>query len=521
MGGKSSDDCAHTERSAELESGEAARPSAKRYHPPERALERGPMECRHERGHIVDSVFHGDGYATPESRAIFCDVCRLRRWLEVEGALALAQAEVGLIPDTAAREIAVAAEALGRAPDLDALAAEIHRTGHSLVPLLRALQARCGGAAGELVHLGATTQDIQDTAQSLELRQVYDAVERDVSGLLEALAPLARAHARQLMLGRTHGVPALPMTFGLKVAGWLDALMRDQERLREARERVLVAQLFGGVGTQAGFQGRGPAPLACFARRLGLSAPHIGWHVSRDRLAELVSNLAILCATLARIADEVRTLSRPEIGELRLGWAPEQVGSSTMPHKRNPEGCEQVVALSRLVRAKLPLMLDAMVLEHERDYRGTRLEWAVLADASHHALAALALVSAVVQGLEVDAQRMEANARAHREGICTEALMLALAPSLGKQSAFERVRALSGQAGQQGGGLEGLVLEDAQLSGLLTPSELARVFDPAQHLGESERLVAGVLDALAARGGGRRGGDLRQASRRSTSRDSG
>ena len=172
------------------------------------------------------------------------------------------------------------------------------------------------------------------------------------TSLLDRLSVLASGTRNALMVARTHSIPALPTTFGLKVAGWIDELLRHRERLGEARKRILVVQLFGGVGTMAAFGDEAMLLLESFARRLSLDVPLAGWHVSRDRVTEFVSTLAMVTASLARIADEIRTLNRWEIGELEVGWTQQQIGSSTMPHKRNPEGCEQVVVLARLAKAR-------------------------------------------------------------------------------------------------------------------------------------------------------------------------
>ena len=233
-----------------------------------------PRECNHERSHVVDSAFHRGGYSTPESRRIFCDVCRLQRWLDIEVALAQSQAEMEMIPYEAAAIITRAAR-IDRL-DAAAISAGIITTGHSLVPLLRALQAVVGSYSSQFVHHGATTQDIQDTGQSLEMRDTLDIVERNLITLLDRLDTLAVANRLQLTVGRTHAQPALPTTFGLKVAGWIDELTRHVCGSGRRGPRILVAQMAGGVGTMAAFRGRGPALLARFAAKLGLAIPDVG-----------------------------------------------------------------------------------------------------------------------------------------------------------------------------------------------------------------------------------------------------
>lgn len=450
-----------------------------------------PGSCRHERSHVVDSAFHRGGYSTAESRRIFCDVCRLQRWLDVEVALALSQAELEMIPGEAADIIARAARI--ERLDLAAVSAGIATTGHSLVPLLRALERAAGNYAAQFIHHGATTQDIQDTGQSLEIRDVLDQVELDLIALLDRLDALAVANRDQLTVGRTHAQPALPTTFGLKVAGWIDELTRHLVRLHEARPRLLVAQLAGGVGTMASFCGRGPALLERFAARLGLEVPDVGWHVARDRVAEFVFLLASVSASLARAADEIRTLCRPELAELEERWAAGRLGSSTMPHKRNPEAAEQVVVLARLSRAQVPLGLECMIVEHERDYRGTRLEWPAVAAVSHYTLTALSLTSCIIDSLTVRGADMEGTARELADLACTEALSFLLGQRVGQSTAFTLIHRLSQDAIDRKKTIRECALASPELSLVLEPAAIEQVFEPTSYLGSAGELVDRVL----------------------------
>ncbi|WP_260476061.1 adenylosuccinate lyase family protein [Streptomyces sp. WAC 06783] len=469
-------------------------------HPPP-ALEddggRAAVECGHERGHVLDSLFHGQGYATAASRRIFCDRCRLRRWLEVEATLTASQEQLGMVPPGTAARVARACEP-GRI-DVASLAPEFRRTGHSLVPLLRGLEAVCEAGSGEVVHLGATTQDIQDTAQSLEMRDVLDEADRELATMTARLVALAGMHRDTMMVGRTHGQPALPITFGLKVASWLDELMRHGERLGQLRERALVAQLHGGVGTMAGFQGRGQELLADFAARLGLGVPVVGWHVARDRVAEFGTTLALVAATLGRIAEEVRVLSRAEVGELSEGWEHGRVGSSTMPHKRNPERSEQVVLLARLARSAAALGVESMVQEHERDARGLRMEWVAVADVSHYTLAALAILNEVLAGLRVHHERMAANAASVAEFLCTEALMLALGETIGKQSAHTLVYEVSQRAQSDGRPLRACVRECQEITSRFSAAALDDLLDPSRYVGEAGALTDRAVERARVR----------------------
>ena len=448
--------------------------------------------CDHARGHITDSYFYGNNYATPVSRAIFCDICRVQRWLDVEAALAQAQGELGLIPAEAAAGIVAAAHVENI--DLESMRTEVIQSRHSLVGLLRGLQAVCPEGSGQYVHYGATTQDIQDTGQVLEMRDVLDRLEADLEGFVGVLAGLADRCAEIVAVGRTHARAALPITFGIKVASWIDEVLRHAQRLEEMRERVLVAQLFGGAGTMAGFGGRAPELLERFAARLGLGAPAMGWHVARDRMVEYVATLAALAGTMGRIADEIRTLSRPEIGEVEEAWEHGIVGSSTMPHKRNPERCEQVVVVAKLAAAQVPIALAGMPAEHERDSRTLRVEWVCVPDVSHYCLAALAITADIVAGLEIHPERMRRNAEAVTDELGSEALMLALGERLGKQNSHEIVYDLSQAAYEEGRPLRELLRERKELDALLDDETIERTFDPRAYLGASAVLTAAVVD---------------------------
>ncbi len=403
----------------------------------------------------------------------------------------MSQAELDMIPFEAATIIASSAHI--EKFDEAAISAGIRTSGHSLVPLLRELQRVTGNYASQFVHHGATTQDIQDTGQALEMRDVFDRVEDDLIALLDRLDVLAAANRDQLIVGRTHAQPALPTTFGLKVAGWVDELTRHLVRVREARPRILVAQLAGGVGTMASFRGRGPALLARFAARLGLGVPDIGYHVVRDRIAEFVFILASVSAALARAADEIRTLCRPEFGELEERWDAGRLGSSTMPHKRNPENAEQVVVLARLCRAQVSLGLECMIVEHERDYRGTRLEWPAVAGVSHYTLTALMLTSIVVGCITVRKDEMETTARAAADLACTEALMFLLGQQVGKDRAFSMIHLLSQRAIDGKKTVRECALASHELSLVLERSTIEDIFDPTTYLGAAGELVDRVL----------------------------
>ncbi|WP_089253444.1 class-II fumarase/aspartase family protein [Asanoa hainanensis] len=443
--------------------------------------------CRHPRGHITDSRFYGDRFATPASRRIFCDICRKQRWLDIEAALATVQAELGMIPAAAAEGIVAAAKL--EFIDLDAVEAETNRTGHSLIGLLRVLQDACPEGSGEFIHFGATTQDIQDTGQVLEMRDVLDDLDTTLRAIVHRLVELAEEHTETVAVGRTHARAALPMAFGLKIASWLDEVLRHVERIADLRNRALVAQLFGGAGTMAGFGDLGLVLVERFADRLGIGVPTIGWHVARDRVVDYVTTLAMLAGTMGRIAEEVRILGRPEFGEVSEAWQYGKVGSSTMPHKRNPERCEQTVVMAKLAAGQAAVAYGAMVGDHERDSRALRVEWACVPDVSHYCLAACEIGREILEGLTVHPERLSLNVREVADQIASERLMLALGEHLGKQTAHERVYEISQRAFEVDSTIREVFRETEDLRDMLDDATLDAIFNPSGYLGASTALT--------------------------------
>ena len=445
-------------------------------------------------GHIVDSRFYGRGYCTDEARRIFCDRYRYQRWLDVESALALSQAELEIIPAWAAREIT--ARARLEELDLGAIEQGLRTTSHSLMPLLDAWRAVCEPAAGQFIHFGATTQDIQDTAQSLEMRDVLDIVQRDLAAVIRQVMTLAERYRDMVTIGRTHTQHALPMTLGLKMVVWLDELWRNQQRLTAIRDRVLVSQLFGGVGTMDAFADKGFELLEIFSRRLGLAPARTAWHAARDRVAEFLATMALVAGALARIADEIRCLARNEIGELEEPFQMGKIGSSTMPHKRNPEMCEQVVVLSRLINANAGLGLEGLVSEHERDYRSVRMEWVTVADTSLFICGQLAMMKEILADLIVHEKAIRRNVDQAAIMICTEALMFFLGRKIGKNTAHRIIYETSMAAVESGRPLIELLMEQPEIRENFRRSELETMISPENHVGKSAELTRRTIDLV-------------------------
>ncbi len=442
--------------------------------------------------HIIDSRFFADGYGTDESRQVFCDYRRMQRWLDVEAVLARCQAELGIIPDQAAAAMIKTARL--ELLDTAAIKADIATTGHSLIPLLKEWQRATDKDAGQFIHYGATTQDIQDTAQSLELKDITAIIRRDLTAIIRLLAELADKHRDLVTIGRSHGQHALPTTMGLKMAGWLDETIRNNTRLEACQERLLVAQLFGGVGTMAALSNQGFALLDKFAAALKLSAPMSCWHSSRDRIAEFTSVLALITGGLARIANEICQLARNEIGELAEPFVFGQIGSTTMPHKKNPELCEQVVMLARLVKANAGTAFDTLCNEHERDYRAVRLEWVALTEASIFSCAALRLMKSILGGLTINKARIKENLDRFAVLISTEALMFMLGEKIGKQSAHTLIyEASMGSSRPNQDELLDRLMTYPEITRSFNRADLEKAIDPSRHTGLASAIIDRVL----------------------------
>ena len=447
--------------------------------------------------HIVDSRFYSGGYTTPEARQVFCDIRRYQRWLDVEAALAMAMAGLDIIPLAAAENIQQNAQI--STFDLAEIQAGLRVTNHSLMPLLAALRNACDKEAGQFIHFGATTQDIQDTAQVLELRDIIAIVERDLHCIVRLLIQRTKQYEDLVMIGRTHCQHALPMTLGLKMAGWLDETWRSIERLEEMKKRVLVSQLFGGVGTMDAFGERALPLLAEFSARLGLEAPNTAWHASRDRFAEYLSVLALISGSLARIADEIRCLARNEIGELEEPFHLGKIGSSTMPHKRNPELCEQVVVLAKLIKAQAMLGYDGLICEHERDYRSVRVEWAALTDASLYICGLLNMMQHILRDMIVHEGCVRENVLRAAPLISSEALMFFIGTKIGKENAHALVYEVSMEAVESGRPVLDILMEQPEVAGRFCRKDIEQAILPEKHIGMAKELSRQTVDSVKAR----------------------
>jgi adenylosuccinate lyase len=395
----------------------------------------------------ADSLIYGHLWATDEARELLGDRGRTRAWQHIIGELATAQGELGLIPAPAAREIAAHA---GAELDLEAVGDETRRSGHSILGLIRVLQRELSAGAREWVCHGLTVQDVTDTWTALVIQRVLAIAERDLAEIHGALVRLAERHRGTVMLGRTHGQPGLPITFGFKAAVWAAELARHRERIAQAEPRLAVGQVAGAVGTLSAWGAEGLELQRRVLERLGLGVPEIGWTSARDRVAEFAALLALVTGTLAKVGNEIYNLQRAEIAELAEAPDDRVVGSITMPQKRNPERSEHLWTLARVVRSQAGLAIEGLVAEHERDGAAWKTEWALVPRASAAAAAALALAVELVGGLQVDVGRMRENVAAQRGYVLAEPVVLALAPSVGHRRAHELVRDVSLRGRERG-----------------------------------------------------------------------
>ncbi|SNB65549.1 3-carboxy-cis,cis-muconate cycloisomerase [Arboricoccus pini] len=436
---------------------------------------------------VFDSLLFRDMFGTSGMREIFCDTALIGRYLEVEAALARAEAKLGVIPQEAGARIDLAAREI--TIDHERLRHETEIVGYPILPLVRQL-AEAAGDSGGYVHWGATTQDIMDSAVVLQLRAALDMVDQDLGELATILAALAEKHRDTVMAGRTHLQHALPVTFGYKAAIWLSMIDRHRERLAQLRPRVLVGAFAGAAGTLASVAPRGLEIQAAFCQEMGLGQPVIAWHVARDSLAEAVAFLGLVTGSLAKIATDVMLMMTNEINEVQEPFVPGRGASSTMPQKRNPISSELILAAAKLVRQHVAAMLDAMVQDFERATGPWHVEWAVLPEAFILTAGALGNARFMLSGLVVDARRMRTNLDLTHGLIVAEAVMMAAAPRLGRQRAHDLVYEACRTALESDRDLAAVLAELPEIVEALGGREQVTVHcDPASYTGHSAEMV--------------------------------
>ncbi len=448
--------------------------------------------------HVIDSAIYGDLFGSAEVRRIFSDEHLVELWLQVEVALARAEAAVGLIPAEAAEAIAAAARPEAISPE--ELRRETAVVGYPILPLVRAIIRACPGGAGEYVHWGATTQDIMDTALALQLVEVHAVIQRDLRALEEILLNLAERYRSTPMAGRTHGMQALPITFGYKVAVWAAEIGRHLERIEACRGHIAVGQFAGAVGTLASVGRPGLEVQRRLCESLGLAPPLIAWHTARDGVAAFACILGMVTATLGKLGQEVALLQRTEIGEVEEPYVPGKGASSTMPQKRNPILSESLIAIARIARQDVALALDAMTHDHERATGPWHVEWECVPELCVLAGGALRIVLELFRGLVVHAGRMAKNLEADGGQILAEAVMMCLAPHVGRTRAHDLVYDACMEAHAQRVPLRDRLLSSPAIRQHLDEAAIDAALNPAGYLGLAEEFVDRVVaHARAAR----------------------
>jgi len=436
----------------------------------------------------------GDIWETEETKKIFSIENQISKFLQVEAALAKAEAKLGLIPKDAAEEINRKAEY--KYVNFEEFQRQLEVTGHTIVSFIKTWKLSLEGEAAEYVHWGATSQDIIDSAEVLRLKEVYKIIRRDLLEIRENLVSLAEKHKNIPIAGRTHGQHAIPTTFGLKVAVWIMEINRHLERLEEGKKRLFYGSFFGAVGNLASLGEKGLEVKNLTMEYLDLKSPLVSWHTSRDSFAEFVSILAMISSTFGKIANEVVTLSRTEFGELEEPWKEGQVGSSTMPQKRNPTGSETIVAISKLVQCNASCIYQAMVQEQERDSRAWKTESFTIPTICKMTAKILAYSKLLLKDLVVYPKRMRSNLDITKGLLLSETLMMKLGEHIGRLEAHEKVYKLAIDACKKGIDLKKLVLEDAEIRKYLSVKEIEDCLDPEKYIGAAPTIVDNVLKAI-------------------------
>ena len=442
---------------------------------------------------VMSSAIWGDMFGTAEMRALFSDEAMMQRYLDVEVALARVQADLDIIPREAADAIAASADVTRL--DWAQLQARTSVVGYPILPLVEQLSSWAPDGLGQWCHYGATTQDIMDTADVLQMRGALDLLSADLDGVAEALADLARTHAETPMAGRTHLQHALPVSFGYKAATWLSGIDRHRQRLAELRSRLEVVQFSGAAGTLASLGAkRGLATQEALAATLGLGVPDITWHTIRDGFVEATGWLAMTSAAIGKIGYDIMLMMQTETGEVLEPYQAGRGASSTMPQKRNPIASEVMLASAKIVREQHSAMLDAMVQDHERATGQWHVEWQALPTAFVVTSAGLRAARETLDGLEVRPDQMRLVLDRTGGLIVAEAVMMGLAPTMGRQIAHDVVQECTQRVLNEGVSFLDALASDARVTAHLDRDALAKLVDPAAYLGAAPDMTRRVLE---------------------------
>jgi len=440
---------------------------------------------------IIDSAIFRDIFSTEAMRRVCSDENRTAKYLDIEAALAKVQGRLGLIPPDAAEEI-VRACSIDKI-DMAKLKAQTERIGYPILGVVSQINSLCRDKLGEYCHWGATTQDITDTATVMQIREALQIVDDELKAIGDGLAKLAREHRETPMIGRSNLQQAVPVTFGYKMAGLLAAVQRHRERLAQLRPRVLTGEFAGAAGTLASLEKGAMETQAGLMKELGLAQPVIAWHTVRDTIAEVGTFLGLVGGTLGKLSMDIKLMMQTEVGEVHEPFAHGRGSSSTMPQKRNPISSCYIHAQISVVRQHAAAMLDAMVADHERSTGPWEIEWIVLPEAFCLLAGALSQSRFVVEGLEVDAKRMRANLDMTHGLVVSEAVMMGLAPYIGREYAHDLVYDICREAIKQERPLLDLLAENREITKHVTREQLTTMCDPVNYLGQSGVMVDRVL----------------------------
>ncbi|MBW8467222.1 MAG: 3-carboxy-cis,cis-muconate cycloisomerase [Thiobacillus sp.] len=445
---------------------------------------------------IIDSRIFGDIFSDSRMRQVWSDENRTAKYLDIERALAKVQGQLGIIPQEAADEIVKNCEL--SMIDWDQLKAKTEQIGYPIIAVVNQINANCRDRLGEYCHWGATTQDITDTAAVLQMREGLELVEQDLKDISDALAVLAQKYRDTPVIGRSNLQQATPITFGYKMASILAGMDRHRERLQQLKPRVLMGEFGGASGTLSSLENGAMETQAALMEELGLAQPLISWHTVRDTIAEVGAFLGLVGGSLGKIAMDVKLMMQTEVGEVFEPYAPGRGSSSTMPQKRNPISCLYIHANISVARQHVAALMDAMVADHERSTGPWEIEWVSLPEIFCLMSGALKQTKFVLQGLEVDANRMRSNMDITNGLVMSEAVMMGLGPYLGREYAHDLVYDLCRQALAENRPLIDILAAHPEIKQHLTRPQLESLCNPVNHLGQAGVMVDRVLAAHAA-----------------------
>ena len=454
------------------------------------SIESGPTETN---ATVIDSRVYRDVFSTSAMRKVWCDSERIQRYLDIERALSLTQGRLGMIPMDAAEEIASHCDVAEI--NWDNIKSQMEHIGYPVLPVVEQLTALCKDGLGQWCHWGATTQDITDTATVLQIRSALELVYQDLQAIVGSLRDLAAKYRDTPMVGRSNLQQAIPLTFGFKVAVWLAGFQRQQERLAQMKERVLMGEFGGAVGTLASLGDKGLAVQQAMMEELGLNQPLVAWHTVRDTIAEVGCFLGMTAGLLDKVATDVKFMMATELAEVQ---EPDGGGgrgaSSTMPQKRNPISCAYITACASVVRQHSAALMNAMNADFERATGTWEIEWLVLPEIFCYTAGALAQAKYMLGGLIVHPDNMMRNLKLTDGLVNTEAVMMALGPRMGRSKAHDRLSKVCTAVSEGKGRLIDLLSQDQEISKVVDRSELEKLLNPINYLGSSGSMVDRVLN---------------------------